>query len=133
MSLTRFIHLSREVLPLRHMMHPHLVQVGPQHQVGIIMMHRLLEIMVRLIVSILDNCSLHSLFFSVIRILLIEILFSANAPSPYLPSTPGGQPMTPSSASYLPGTPGGQPMTPGGGGLDMMSPTTGLPSLMHVL
>ncbi|XP_057533814.1 putative transcription elongation factor SPT5 homolog 1 [Amaranthus tricolor] len=48
-----------------------------------------------------------------------------NAPSPYLPSTPGGQPMTPSSASYLPGTPGGQPMTPGGGGLDMMSPTIG--------
>ncbi|XP_052202471.1 putative transcription elongation factor SPT5 homolog 1 [Diospyros lotus] len=49
----------------------------------------------------------------------------ANAPSPYLPSTPGGQPMTPSSASYLPGTPGGQPMTPGGGGLDIMSPVVG--------
>lgn len=49
----------------------------------------------------------------------------ANAPSPYLPSTPGGQPMTPSSASYLPGTPGGQPMTPGTGGLDMMSPVLG--------
>ncbi|KAK4481332.1 hypothetical protein RD792_012217 [Penstemon davidsonii] len=49
----------------------------------------------------------------------------ANAPSPYLPSTPGGQPpMTPSSA-YLPGTPGGQPMTPGSGGLDMMSPAVG--------
>lgn len=48
----------------------------------------------------------------------------ANAPSPYLPSTPG-QPMTPSSAAYLPGTPGGQPMTPGGGGLDMMSPAIG--------
>ncbi|KAL8059507.1 hypothetical protein ABFX02_03G092200 [Erythranthe guttata] len=49
----------------------------------------------------------------------------ANAPSPYLPSTPGGQPpMTPSSA-YLPGTPGGQPMTPGSGGLDMMSPVGG--------
>ncbi|XP_047321703.1 putative transcription elongation factor SPT5 homolog 1 [Impatiens glandulifera] len=48
----------------------------------------------------------------------------ANAPSPYLPSTPG-QPMTPSSALYLPGTPGGQPMTPGGGGLDMMSPAVG--------
>nr|KAJ0217171.1 hypothetical protein LSAT_V11C300154100 [Lactuca sativa] len=48
-----------------------------------------------------------------------------NAPSPYLPSTPGGQPpMTPSS-TYLPGTPGGQPMTPGGGGLDMMSPVVG--------
>ncbi|CAK9134254.1 unnamed protein product [Ilex paraguariensis] len=48
-----------------------------------------------------------------------------NAPSPYLPSTPGGQlPMTPSSA-YLPGTPGGQPMTPGGGGLDIMSPVVG--------
>ncbi|KAK4340924.1 hypothetical protein RND71_039425 [Anisodus tanguticus] len=53
----------------------------------------------------------------------------ANAPSPYLPSTPGGQPpMTPSSA-YIPGTPGGQPMTPGSGGLDMMSPigAEGLP------
>ncbi|KAL3504343.1 hypothetical protein ACH5RR_034184 [Cinchona calisaya] len=49
----------------------------------------------------------------------------ANAPSPYLPSTPGGQPpMTPSSA-YLPGTPGGQPMTPGSGSLDMMSPVVG--------
>ncbi|RZC71480.1 hypothetical protein C5167_034721 [Papaver somniferum] len=48
----------------------------------------------------------------------------ANAPSPYLPSTPG-QPMTPGSASYLPGTPGGQPMTPGGGGLDLMSPAIG--------
>ncbi|KAI5680806.1 hypothetical protein M9H77_02033 [Catharanthus roseus] len=47
-----------------------------------------------------------------------------NVPSPYLPSTPGGQPpMTPSSA-YLPGTPGGQPMTPGGG-LDMLSPVGG--------
>lgn len=45
-----------------------------------------------------------------------------NAPSPYLPSTPGGQPMTPNSVSYLPGTPGGQPMTPGTGGLDVMSP-----------
>ncbi|XP_042067264.1 putative transcription elongation factor SPT5 homolog 1 isoform X1 [Salvia splendens] len=52
----------------------------------------------------------------------------ANAPSPYLPSTPGGQPpMTPSSA-YLPGTPGGQPMTPGSGGLDMMSPVVGADS-----
>ncbi|KAF7827360.1 putative transcription elongation factor SPT5-like protein 1 [Senna tora] len=49
----------------------------------------------------------------------------ANAPSPYLPSTPGGQPMTPNSASYLPGTPGGQPMTPGTGGLDLMSPVIG--------
>ncbi|KAF5735460.1 Global transcription factor group A2 isoform 1 [Tripterygium wilfordii] len=49
----------------------------------------------------------------------------ANAPSPYLPSTPGGQPMTPSSAPYLPGTPGGQPMTPGTGGLDVMSPVIG--------
>ncbi|KAL9245104.1 hypothetical protein vseg_018792 [Gypsophila vaccaria] len=47
-----------------------------------------------------------------------------NAPSPYLPSTPG-QPTTPSSAAYLPGTPGGQPMTPGGVGLDMMSPMIG--------
>ncbi|KAH7833278.1 hypothetical protein Vadar_004736 [Vaccinium darrowii] len=49
----------------------------------------------------------------------------ANAPSPYLPSTPGGQPMTPISASYLPGTPGGQPMTPGSGGLDVMPPALG--------
>ncbi|OAY58398.1 putative transcription elongation factor SPT5 homolog 1 isoform X1 [Manihot esculenta] len=48
-----------------------------------------------------------------------------NAPSPYLPSTPGGQPTTPSSAAYLPGTPGGQPMTPGTGGLDIMSPVMG--------
>ncbi|THU57844.1 hypothetical protein C4D60_Mb03t07870 [Musa balbisiana] len=48
-----------------------------------------------------------------------------SAPSPYLPSTPSGQPMTPSSASYLPGTPGGQPMTPGNVGLDIMSPTIG--------
>ncbi|KAI9097600.1 hypothetical protein K1719_025371 [Acacia pycnantha] len=52
----------------------------------------------------------------------------ANAPSPYLPSTPGGQPTTPNSASYLPGTPGGQPMTPGTGGLDMMSPVIGADS-----
>ncbi|KAJ9166754.1 hypothetical protein P3X46_021458 [Hevea brasiliensis] len=49
----------------------------------------------------------------------------ANAPSPYLPSTPGGQPMTPGTAAYLPGTPGGQPMTPGTGGLDVMSPVIG--------
>ncbi|ONK67786.1 uncharacterized protein A4U43_C05F3760 [Asparagus officinalis] len=48
-----------------------------------------------------------------------------SAVSPYLPSTPGIQPMTPSSASYLPGTPGGQPMTPGNMGLDMMSPAIG--------
>ncbi|KAG6521396.1 hypothetical protein ZIOFF_018513 [Zingiber officinale] len=48
-----------------------------------------------------------------------------SAPSPYLPSTPTAQPLTPSSASYLPGTPGGQPMTPGNVGLDMMSPTIG--------
>ncbi|KHG17889.1 hypothetical protein F383_09245 [Gossypium arboreum] len=48
----------------------------------------------------------------------------ANAPSPYMPSTPSGQPMTPSSGSYIPGTPGGQPMTPGTG-LDMMSPIIG--------
>ncbi|KAL0749514.1 hypothetical protein Bca101_031517 [Brassica carinata] len=47
----------------------------------------------------------------------------ANAPSPYIQSTPG-QPMTPSSTSYLPGTPGGQPMTPGTG-LDVMSPVIG--------
>ncbi|XP_057490454.1 putative transcription elongation factor SPT5 homolog 1 isoform X2 [Actinidia eriantha] len=49
----------------------------------------------------------------------------ANAPSPYVPSTPGGQPLTPSSGLYLPGTPGGQPMTPGSGGLDIMSPVVG--------
>uniref|UniRef100_A0A0C9RJB2 Transcription elongation factor SPT5 n=1 Tax=Wollemia nobilis TaxID=56998 RepID=A0A0C9RJB2_9CONI len=48
-----------------------------------------------------------------------------NAPSPYLPSTPGGPPMTPSGPAYLPGTPGGQPMTPGNVGLDVMSPTLG--------
>lgn len=46
-----------------------------------------------------------------------------NAPSPYVPSTPG-QPMTPNS-SYLPSTPGGLPMTPGNVGLDVMSPTIG--------
>ncbi|GMJ12414.1 global transcription factor group A2 [Hibiscus trionum] len=51
----------------------------------------------------------------------------ANAPSPYMPSTPSGQPMTPSSGSYIPGTPGGQPMTPGTG-LDMMSPVIGADS-----
>ncbi|KAL6605991.1 hypothetical protein ACP70R_041644 [Stipagrostis hirtigluma subsp. patula] len=49
----------------------------------------------------------------------------ANAPSPYVPSTPVGQPMTPNSASYLPGTPGGQPMTPGNVGMDIMSPIIG--------
>ncbi|KAL1309786.1 hypothetical protein HN51_052497 [Arachis hypogaea] len=48
-----------------------------------------------------------------------------NVASPYLPSTPGGQPMTPNSAVYLPSTPGGPPMTPGTGGLDMMSPVLG--------
>ncbi|CAG7880549.1 unnamed protein product [Brassica rapa] len=41
----------------------------------------------------------------------------ANVPSPY-------QPMTPSSASYLPSTPGGQPMTPGAD-LEVKSPDTG--------
>lgn len=45
-----------------------------------------------------------------------------NAPSPYLPSTPGIQSLPLSSANYLPGTPGGQPMTPGNIGLDIMSP-----------
>ncbi|VAI71887.1 unnamed protein product [Triticum turgidum subsp. durum] len=49
----------------------------------------------------------------------------ANAPSPYVPSTPVGQPMTPNSAAYLPGTPGGQPMTPGNAGMDIMSPVIG--------
>ncbi|KAK9023641.1 hypothetical protein V6N11_003851 [Hibiscus sabdariffa] len=48
-----------------------------------------------------------------------------NAPSPYMPSTPSGQPMTPNSGSYFPGTPGGQPMTPGTGGVDVMSPVIG--------
>lgn len=48
-----------------------------------------------------------------------------NAASPYLPSTPGGPPMTPGAPAYLPGTPGGQPMTPGTGGLDAMSPIAG--------
>lgn len=48
----------------------------------------------------------------------------ASAPSPYLPSTPGGQPMTPGATSYLPGTPGGQPMTPDSG-MDVQSPTIG--------
>ncbi|KAL5225364.1 hypothetical protein ABZP36_012003 [Zizania latifolia] len=48
-----------------------------------------------------------------------------NAPSPCVPSTPVGQPMTPNSASYLPGTPGGQPMTPGNVGMDIMSPIIG--------
>ena len=49
----------------------------------------------------------------------------AAAPSPYLPGTPGGPPMTPGVPSYLPGTPGGQPMTPGTGGLDPTSPAIG--------
>ncbi|KAE8709834.1 putative transcription elongation factor SPT5-like protein 1 [Hibiscus syriacus] len=49
---------------------------------------------------------------------------STNAPSPYMPSTPSGQPMTPSLGPYIPGTPGGQPMTPGTG-LDAMSPVIG--------
>lgn len=53
-------------------------------------------------------------------------MFAVSAPSPYLPSTPGGQPMTPGLASYLPGTPGGQPMTPGTGILDAMSPVIGM-------
>jgi transcription elongation factor SPT5 len=50
---------------------------------------------------------------------------ASDVPSPYLPSTPGGPPMTPGAPSYLPSTPGGQPMTPGSGGLDAMSPITG--------
>ena len=49
----------------------------------------------------------------------------AAAPSPYLPGTPGGPPMTPGVPSYLPGTPGGQPMTPGTGALDPTSPAIG--------
>lgn len=57
---------------------------------------------------------------------------SANAPSPYVPSTPVGQPMTLSSASYLPGTPG-QPMTPGNVGMDVMSPMGGLSLLIALL
>jgi len=54
-----------------------------------------------------------------------NIAVIGSAASPYLPSTPGIQPMTPSSASYLPGTPGGQPMTPGNVGFDIMSPAIG--------
>ncbi|TVU28725.1 hypothetical protein EJB05_20255 [Eragrostis curvula] len=50
---------------------------------------------------------------------------SGNAPSPYVPSTPVGQPMTPDPSSYLPGTPGGQPLTPGNVGMDVMSPVIG--------
>jgi transcription elongation factor SPT5 len=50
----------------------------------------------------------------------------AAAPSPYLPGTPGGPPMTPGITSYLPGTPGGQPMTPGTGALDPTSPAIGM-------
>ncbi|CAN8246881.1 unnamed protein product [Cochlearia groenlandica] len=68
----------------------------------------------------------HAIFIKTLTVVAWLVLFShlpcfaANAPNPYLPSTPG-QPMTPSSTSYLPGTPGGQPMTPGTG-LDFMSP-----------
>lgn len=47
----------------------------------------------------------------------ILVSHAANVPSPY-------QPMTPSSASYLPSTPGGQPMTPGAD-LDVKSPDIG--------
>ncbi|XP_024365722.1 putative transcription elongation factor SPT5 homolog 1 [Physcomitrium patens] len=54
-----------------------------------------------------------------------EPVQSYAAPSPYLPGTPGGPPMTPGVPSYLPGTPGGQPMTPGTGGLDPTSPAIG--------
>lgn len=56
---------------------------------------------------------------------IVSVLL-ANAPSPYVPSTPVGQPMTPNSAAYLPGTPGGQPMTPGNAGMDIMSPVMGV-------
>lgn len=70
--------------------------------------------------------SKRSLIFSCLPWLILCSRVAANAPSPYLPSTPGGQPMTPNSASYLPGTPGGQPMTPGTGGLDVMSPVIGM-------
>ncbi|KAF6176843.1 hypothetical protein GIB67_026530 [Kingdonia uniflora] len=38
----------------------------------------------------------------------------ANAPSPYVPSIPGIQPITPGFTCYLPGTPGVPPMTHGG-------------------
>ncbi|CAI0395933.1 unnamed protein product [Linum tenue] len=68
-----------------------------------------------------SSCSLSN----VVDNILCAIHFVANAPSPYMPSTPG-QPMTPGSTAYLPGTPGGQPMTPGTGGLDIMSPVLGL-------
>ena len=47
----------------------------------------------------------------------IRFSHAANVPSPY-------QPMRPSSASYLPSTPGGQPMTPGAD-LDVKSPDIG--------
>jgi transcription elongation factor SPT5 len=59
--------------------------------------------------------------------MLLTVIISclAAAPSPYLPGTPGGPPMTPGVPSYLPGTPGGQPMTPGTGALDPTSPAIG--------
>ncbi len=56
----------------------------------------------------------------------------AAAPSPYLPGTPGGPPMTPGITSYLPGTPGGQPMTPGTGALDPTSPAIGMYTFSHL-
>jgi len=102
------------------------VQVGLAPLVAIMMLQRL-EIMVQLMVIIL--IFLYLRVFIIYYLLLTILFLTANAPSPYLPSTPG-QPMTPSSAAYLPGTPGGQPMTPGGGGLDMMSPAVGQSSFL---
>ena len=67
--------------------------------------------------------------FEYLRFLIMNLkivcVFSADAPSPYSPSTPGEHPATPSSA-YLPASPDGQPMTPGNGALDIMSPVVGM-------
>lgn len=62
----------------------------------------------------------------------IFLAFAA-APSPFLPGTPGGPPMTPGVPSYLPGTPGGQPMTPGTGTLDPTSPATGMYVCLEII
>lgn len=119
------------------MKHQLLVQVGPTPQVATIVKLEHRGIVVLLTVCLFNCCyfygivtycvaSKRSLIFSCLPWLILCSRVAANAPSPYLPSTPGGQPMTPNSASYLPGTPGGQPMTPGTGGLDVMSPVIGM-------
>lgn len=41
----------------------------------------------------------------------INIFFPANDSSPYLPSTPGGQPSMTPNTTFLPGVPGCKPMT----------------------